>query len=179
MAVRSNKLAPMSLFIFRERGREGEVGEKHRCVVVSCTSLTGDLACNPGMCPDWEPNQRPFGLQSGAKSTEPHQPGQLLCLLTYDSSSHFTCTITSSLFGIIDVPGSFSDCPAPALESTIPPRRPSSLYRRMVFRNQYLSTRYAHCYWGVFAFRSYLYVHSHTHLSVVPHTPVHIKTSRS
>ena len=24
---------------------------------------TGDLACNPGMCPDWESNQPPFGSQ--------------------------------------------------------------------------------------------------------------------
>ena len=35
----------------------------------------GDLAHNPGMCPDWESNQQPFGSQSGAQSTEPHQPG--------------------------------------------------------------------------------------------------------
>ena len=25
---------------------------------------TGDLAHNPGMCPDWESNQRPFGSQA-------------------------------------------------------------------------------------------------------------------
>ena len=37
--------------------------------------LTGDLACNPGMCPDWESNWRPFGSQAGAQSTELHQPG--------------------------------------------------------------------------------------------------------
>ena len=36
---------------------------------------TGDVAPNPGMCPDWELNQRPFSLQAGAQSTEPHQPG--------------------------------------------------------------------------------------------------------
>ena len=36
---------------------------------------TGDLAHNPGMCPDWESNQWPFGTQAGAQSTEPHQPG--------------------------------------------------------------------------------------------------------
>ena len=36
---------------------------------------TGDLAHNPGMCPDWESNWRPFGLQAGSQSTEPHQPG--------------------------------------------------------------------------------------------------------
>ena len=40
------------LFIFRERRREGErEGEKHQRVVASCTPPTGDLACNPGMCP--------------------------------------------------------------------------------------------------------------------------------
>ena len=45
------------LFIFRERGREGErEGEKHECVVASHALLTGDLAHNPGMCPDWELN---------------------------------------------------------------------------------------------------------------------------
>ena len=43
------------LFIFRERGREGErEGEKHQCVVASHTPPTGDLARNPGMNPDWE-----------------------------------------------------------------------------------------------------------------------------
>ena len=39
------------LFIFRERGREGEI-RKHQCVVASHTPPTGDLARNPGMCPD-------------------------------------------------------------------------------------------------------------------------------
>ena len=38
---------------------------------------TGDLACNPGMCPDWESIQRPFGSQAGA---EPHQSGFKLIL---------------------------------------------------------------------------------------------------
>ena len=67
------------LFTFRQRGRgkEGErEGEKHHCVVASCVPPTGDLACNPGMCPDWESNQQPIGLQASTQSTEPHQPGQ-------------------------------------------------------------------------------------------------------
>ena len=62
------------LFTFRERRREGE---KHQCVrdtLIGCLSgtPTGDLACNPGMCPDWEWNQRPFGSQAGTQSTELH-----------------------------------------------------------------------------------------------------------
>ena len=61
------------LFIFRERGRKGErEGEKHQCVVVSQVPPTGDLACNPGMCPDWESNQKLFGSQAGTQSIEPH-----------------------------------------------------------------------------------------------------------
>ena len=43
------------ILLFLERGREGEKqGEKHQCVVASCTPPTGDLALNLGMCPDWE-----------------------------------------------------------------------------------------------------------------------------
>ena len=64
------------LFIFRERGRGAErEGEKHQCVVASPMTPTGGLTHNPGMCPDWELNWRPFGLQAGTQSTEPHQPG--------------------------------------------------------------------------------------------------------
>ena len=36
-------------------------------MVASHVAPTGDLACNPGMCPDWESNWRPFGLQAGAQ----------------------------------------------------------------------------------------------------------------
>ena len=63
-------------YFFRERGREGErEGKKHQCVVASCASPTGDQACNPGMCPDREWNQRPLDLQAGTQSTEPHHLG--------------------------------------------------------------------------------------------------------
>ena len=64
------------LFIL-ESGREGErEGEKHWCVVASCVPPAGDLAYNPGVCPDRELNQKPFGLQASTQATEPHQPGQ-------------------------------------------------------------------------------------------------------
>ena len=53
------------LFIFREKGRERKrEGEKHQCVVASHITSTGDLACNPGVCPDWELNQQPFASQA-------------------------------------------------------------------------------------------------------------------
>ena len=46
------------LLTSRERGREGEgEGEKHQRVVASHVAPTGDLAGNPGMCPDWDSNQ--------------------------------------------------------------------------------------------------------------------------
>ena len=67
-----------TLFIFRERGREGErEGEKHQWVVASFAPPTWDPTHNPGMCPDWESNWRPFGLQAGTQSTEPPQPGHV------------------------------------------------------------------------------------------------------
>ncbi|KAF6114479.1 hypothetical protein HJG60_010473 [Phyllostomus discolor] len=46
------------LFIFRE-GREGE-RERERNFNVW---LLGAVACNPGMCPDWESNLQHFGSQ--------------------------------------------------------------------------------------------------------------------
>ena len=53
----------------RKRGRETSM---YGCLLLT---LTGDLACNPGMCPDWELNQQPFGSQVSTQSTESHQPG--------------------------------------------------------------------------------------------------------
>ena len=42
--------------------------------VASHIPLTGDLAHNPGMCPDWESKGQPFGSQASTQSAEPHQP---------------------------------------------------------------------------------------------------------
>ena len=62
-------------FIFRERGKEGErEGEKHQ-LVASRTTPAGDLARNPGTCPDWALNRWHFSLQDSAQSTESHQSG--------------------------------------------------------------------------------------------------------
>ena len=51
-----------------------EEREKHQCMAASHGTPTGDLAHNPGMCPDQESNRQPFGSPAGAQSTEPHQP---------------------------------------------------------------------------------------------------------
>ena len=48
---------------------------------LSYTPHTGDLAHNPGMCPDWELNRPPFGLQAGIQFTEPYQPGLVIIFL--------------------------------------------------------------------------------------------------
>ena len=75
------------LFIFRQRGREGErEGEKHQWAVVSHAPPTGDLACNPGMCPDWELNWRPFASQASTQPTEPHQLRLFYCYFRIYSS---------------------------------------------------------------------------------------------
>ena len=44
-------------------------------MVASHVSPTGDLACNPGVCPDQELNRQPFGSQATTQSTEPQKPG--------------------------------------------------------------------------------------------------------
>ena len=61
-------------FIYLLLEREGKGGRK-RVRETSITPSPGDLAHNPGMCPDQESNQGPFSLQACAQSTEPHQPG--------------------------------------------------------------------------------------------------------
>ena len=90
-------------FIFRQSGREGErEEEKHQCVVAFHTSPTRGLARYPGMCPDSESNQQPFGLQACAQSSEPYQPGLgklsrhqlwgcLLPLVTKETVRSFHC----------------------------------------------------------------------------------------
>ena len=52
----------------------------------------GDLARNPGMCPDWESNQQPLASQASTQCIEPHQPGlkskffNVTCAIIYPPS---------------------------------------------------------------------------------------------
>ena len=72
--LRKTFLKRFYLFLFLERG-EGWKKGREISVVASRVPPTGDVARNPGMCPDWESNWRPFGSQASAQSTEPHRPG--------------------------------------------------------------------------------------------------------
>ena len=64
-------------YLFLERGEGEREEEKHQSSVgASRTPPAGDLACNPGMCPDWELNQQPFGLQNNVQSTKSYRSGQ-------------------------------------------------------------------------------------------------------
>ena len=58
----------------KERGRNIDMQEKHQSAA-SCTPPTGDLAYDPGICPDRELNQQPFSLWDDTQPTEPHQSG--------------------------------------------------------------------------------------------------------
>ena len=55
------------IYLLLDRG-EGREKEEERNINVwlpfSCPT-PGNLACSPGMCPDWELNQRPLGFQAG------------------------------------------------------------------------------------------------------------------
>ena len=65
------------IYVYLERG-EGREKDRERNIDVWLSLVCpdyGDLACNPGMCPDWELNQQPFSSQAVTQSAEPHQPG--------------------------------------------------------------------------------------------------------
>ena len=81
------------LFIFwegegreKERERNIDVQEK-RLSVAPHMPPTGDLVRNPGMHPDQESNRQPFGSQTGAQSTDLHQPGHHLSPFYFPSPS--------------------------------------------------------------------------------------------
>ena len=86
------------LFLERREERERNINE---WLPLMHSPDTGDLAGNPGLCPDWESNQQPFGLQSSTQSTEPHQPGwkrknlnkQFMCFrtLVFIPIKQFSC----------------------------------------------------------------------------------------
>lgn len=71
-------LSQFGLKIFLMILEREEEGEKHRCkkhpLAAPCTPPTGNQARNPGMCPDLEWNQQPFGAWDDTQPTEPQWP---------------------------------------------------------------------------------------------------------
>ena len=61
------------IYLFLERG-EGRNRRRETSMLPLALAPTGDPACNPGMCPDWESSWRLFGSQVGTQPTDPHQP---------------------------------------------------------------------------------------------------------
>lgn len=58
-----------------QKGREKERERENRCEKnISQLPSTGDWTCNPGGCPDWEPNWQLFSAWDDA--LEPLQPGR-------------------------------------------------------------------------------------------------------
>ena len=56
----------------REKERERNMMCERNSDQLPLMPPNGDLACNPGMCPDWESNQQLFDSQADAQSTKPH-----------------------------------------------------------------------------------------------------------
>ena len=76
------------MYLFLERGKERE--ETQVCQrninwlsIAHPQPPTRDLACNPGVCPDWESNWWLFGLKDYAQPTEPQQSGPPLSLISF------------------------------------------------------------------------------------------------
>ena len=68
--------------LFLERGEEREkerernmMWERNMDQLLFLHALTGDLIANPGKCPDWGLNWRPFAFWGDVQSAEPHQSG--------------------------------------------------------------------------------------------------------
>ena len=69
-------------YLFLERGREGErEAEKHQYVLASHAPPSGDLAYNPGLCPDWGIRLLTLWFAAVAQSTEPHWPGHVCVII--------------------------------------------------------------------------------------------------
>ena len=89
------------LLIFRGEGKETERERNINVYFPHVLPFLGpDLACNPGMCLDWESNQQPFGAQAHTQSTELHQPGHV-CLLETLNSLRFCIALAVVAKGIL------------------------------------------------------------------------------
>ena len=91
----------LRFYLFPERGERRETErERNINVWLPLTCPTpGNLACNPGMCPDWELNQQPFSLQANTQSTELHQSGLFYTSLNY-TMYYFLCKSKNDIYPV-------------------------------------------------------------------------------
>ena len=89
------------LFLFLDRGK-GREKERERNINV-WLPLMHPAPGNPGICSNWELNQRPFGSQSGVLFIEPHQPGHYCLVLKLGKYVLQFCSL-SLLFLLFCVP---------------------------------------------------------------------------
>ena len=153
------------IYLFLERG-EGKEKERERNVNV-WLPLMWDLAHNLGMCPDWELNQQPLGLQAGVQSTEPHQLGQWLDIYATwshhldKSSAHLApytvITILLSIFSILHFTSPWLFCNYqfvlldPFTFFTIPPNPfPSGNCQNVLCILESVSVLLVHCHFVLF-----------------------------
>ena len=80
---KEDSLISVKTWLFLERwGREGERGRETSMWGRNIDQFpltgapTGDLTCNPGLCPDRESQQWPFTLWGNAPPIEPHGSGR-------------------------------------------------------------------------------------------------------
>ena len=66
----------------KERERNIHVWEIHQSVAPR-THLTGDLAHNPGLCPDWESNQWSFSSKAGQHLIHWATPDRATVIISY------------------------------------------------------------------------------------------------
>ena len=100
------------LFIFREKGREGgRKGEKHQHVVASRAPPTGELAHNPGMCPDWESTGDPLVCRLALKPLSHTSQG----CLSLEHVQHYSFSETSDICPVGTLPGENASCPVQAV----------------------------------------------------------------
>ena len=97
------------LFIFRE-GKGRREGEKHQCVVASCAPPTGDLACNPGMCPDWESNWWPFGSRPALNPLSHTSQGYPTVFISFNRCPSNTVHVPCTSLGTEDIARSSIFC---------------------------------------------------------------------
>ena len=91
------------LFLERQEGRGNEREKQINCErCISCLSCPNQgPAHNPGMCLDWELNQRPFALEDSVQPTEPQGSGPIQSAFKWKSVCNKILTVELTILYIL------------------------------------------------------------------------------